>query len=89
MKPIPKHIKKMAMDPNLIVSVRVGRNGFTTAIIDELNEQLNIRNLVKVKANRGIVENSNERISLFTEIAERTESSLVFQRGNVAVFWKS
>jgi len=50
---------------------------------------LNTRNLVKVKANRGIVENSNERISLFTEIAERTESSLVFQRGNVAVFWKS
>ncbi|MCS5531321.1 MAG: YhbY family RNA-binding protein [Candidatus Poseidoniales archaeon] len=84
---IPNHIKRMAMDRDLLVSVRVGRNGLTEAIVEELNDQLNKRNLVKVKANRGVLEGSNERIGLFSEMAESTQSTLVFQRGNVAVFW--
>ncbi|NDF33602.1 MAG: YhbY family RNA-binding protein, partial [Euryarchaeota archaeon] len=71
------------------VSVRVGRNGLTDAIFNELTDQLNKRKLVKIKANKGILEGSSDRASLFSEIAEKTESVLVFQRGNVAVFWKS
>jgi RNA-binding protein YhbY len=78
----------MANDSSLIVSVRVGRNGLTTAIIEELIDQLNNRTLVKIKANKGIVENATERSNLFSEIAKMTESNLVFHRGNVAVFWK-
>ena len=87
MSSIPNHIKRMAMDRDLLVSVRVGRNGLTEAIVEELNDQLNKRNLVKVKANRGVLEGSNERMGLFFEMAESTQSTLVFQRGNVAVFW--
>ena len=87
MSSIPNHIKRMAMDRDLLVSVRVGRNGLTEAIVEELNDQLNKRNLVKVKANRGVLEGSNERIGLVSEMAESTQSKLVFQRGNVAVFW--
>ena len=78
----------MANDSALIVSVRVGRNGLTTAIIEELIDQLNNRTLVKIKANKGIVENTTERSNLFSEVAKLTESTLVFHRGNVAVFWK-
>ena len=88
MKSVPNHIKRMANDSSLIVSVRVGRNGLTTAIIEELIDQLNNRTLVKIKANKGIVENATERSDLFSEIAKLTESNLVFHRGNVAVFWK-
>ena len=88
MKSVPNHIKRMANDSALIVSVRVGRNGLTTAIIEELIDQLNNRTLVKIKANKGIVENATERSNLFSEIAKMTESNLVFHRGNVAVFWK-
>tara|TARA_B100002019_G_scaffold202248_1_gene175312 strand:+ start:976 stop:1245 length:270 start_codon:yes stop_codon:yes gene_type:complete len=89
MSSVPNHIKKMANDRELVVSVRVGRNGLTDAIFNELTDQLNKRKLVKIKANKGILEGSSDRTSLFSEIAEKTESILVFQRGNVAVFWKS
>ncbi len=89
MSSVPNHIKKMANDRGLVVSVRVGRNGLTDAIFNELTDQLNKRKLVKIKANKGILEGSSDRTSLFSEIAEKTESVLVFQRGNVAVFWKS
>tara|TARA_B100001769_G_scaffold265282_1_gene250357 strand:+ start:784 stop:1023 length:240 start_codon:yes stop_codon:yes gene_type:complete len=78
----------MANDRALMVSVRVGRNGLTTAIIEELIDQLNNRTLVKIKANKGIVENTAERSKIFFEIAKLTDSTLVFHRGNVAVFWK-
>ena len=88
MKSVPNNIKRMANDSALIVSVRVGRNGLTTAIIEELIDQLNNRTLVKIKANKGTVENSTERSNLFSEVAKLTESTLVFHRGNVAVFWK-
>lgn len=89
MSSVPNHIKKMANDRELVVSVRVGRNGLTDAIFNELTDQLNKRKLVKIKANKGILEGSSDRTSLFSEIAEKTDSILVFQRGNVAVFWKS
>ena len=89
MSSVPNHIKKMANDRELVVSVRIGRNGLTDAIFNELTDQLNKRKLVKIKANKGILEGSSDRTSLSSEIAEKTESILVFQRGNVAVFWKS
>ena len=89
MSSVPNHIKRMANDRELVVSVRVGRNGLTDAIFNELTDQLNKRKLVKIKANKGILEGSSDRTSLFSEIAEKTESILVSQRGNVAVFWKS
>jgi len=48
---------------------------------------LDKRRLVKVKANRGAVRGSSERAELFEGLAAATNSMLVFQRGNVAVFW--
>ena len=86
---VPNHIKRMANDRELVVSVRVGRNGLTDAIFNELNDQLNKRKLVKIKANKGILEGSSDRTTLFCEIAEKTESILVFQEETIAVFWKS
>ena len=88
MTSVPNNIKRMANDRELVVSVRVGRNGPTNAIVEELIDQLNKRKLVKIKANKGIVEDATDRTNLFCELAQRTDSTLVFQRGNVAVFWK-
>ena len=88
MTSVPNHIKRMANDRALVVSARVGRNGLTTAIVEELIDQLSNRSLVKIKANKGVVENAAERVELFSELAKMTESTLVFHRGNVAVFWK-
>ena len=41
MSSVPNHIKRMANDRELVVSVRVGRNGLTDAIFNELTDQLN------------------------------------------------
>ena len=87
MTSIPNRILRQSADPSIRVTVRVGKSGPTDAIIAELKNQLETRELVKVKANRGIVGNSGERSELFNSMAVETGSRLVFQRGNVAVFW--
>ncbi|MEC7744174.1 MAG: YhbY family RNA-binding protein [Candidatus Thermoplasmatota archaeon] len=87
MTSIPNRILRQSADPSIRVTVRVGKSGPTDAIIAELKSQLETRDLVKVKANRGIVGNSGERGELFGSMAVETGSRLVFQRGNVAVFW--
>lgn len=84
---VPKSIQSRARDRDLIISVRIGRNGLTESLVDEMNDQLAKRGLVKVKANRGLVEGSAERNELFSALANQTNSILVFQRGNVAVYW--
>ncbi len=87
MSKIPMHIQRLARDKDTQISVRIGRNGITDSIIQEMTDQLEKRRLVKVKANRGIVEGSGERTELFEALANATDSKLVFQRGNVAVYW--
>ncbi len=84
---VPSHIVRLAKDSALQVSVRVGRNGITESLITEIRDQLATRQLVKIKANRGITDGSDERSELFELLASQTDSKLVFQRGNVAVFW--
>ncbi len=86
-KEIPRRIVNMSKDETLEVSVRIGRAGATEPVISELSDQLSRKNLVKVKANKGTTSDRQQRNSLFGEIAELTGSTLVFQRGNVAVFW--
>ncbi len=86
-KEIPRRIVNMSKGEALEVSVRIGRVGATESVISELSDQLSRKNLVKVKANKGTTSDRQQRNSLFREIAELTGSNLVFQRGNVAVFW--
>lgn len=86
-KEVPRRIVNLSKDEALEVSVRIGRVGATESVISELSDQLSRKNLVKVKANKGTTSDRQQRNSLFREIAELTGSNLVFQRGNVAVFW--
>lgn len=84
---IPRRIANAAKSENLEVSVRIGRGGVTEALLFELSDQLSRKRLVKVKANKGTTSDREQRTSLFTEIAQLTSATIVFQRGNVAVFW--
>tara|TARA_Y100000588_G_scaffold285481_1_gene303212 strand:- start:3 stop:278 length:276 start_codon:yes stop_codon:yes gene_type:complete len=86
-KDIPSFVTKLANSDGLEVSVRIGKGGITESLISELSEQLSRRRIVKVKANKGIVPNRENRNSFFSEIATKSSSQIVFQRGNVAVFW--
>ena len=84
---VPRSIKNLAKSQDLEVSARIGRSGITEPLISELSDQLTRNHLVKVKANKGTTSDRQQRVSLFSEVAELTNATLVFQRGNVAVFW--
>ena len=84
---IPNYVKRNAMDNNLQITIRVGKLGVNESVLEELKQQLIKRKLVKIKVNQGITTGASERKQLFETISSESESILVFQRGNIAVFW--
>ena len=89
MKDIPANIRRMAHDREFRVTLRIGRSGLTDAMYDELDAQLRSRKVVKVKMNKGLTDERDERRQLFEQIAERAGAVLVDARGNVAIYWRS
>ncbi|MBR79672.1 MAG: hypothetical protein CMA88_02670 [Euryarchaeota archaeon] len=86
-KDIPISISKLAKNQSMDATVRLGKGGVTDALLSELSEQLSRRRIVKVRANKGAASDRLHRNQIFCEIAEKSGSTIVFQRGNVAVFW--
>ena len=84
---IPSGIKRKALDNTLEITIRIGKQGLNESIIEELKQQLVKRKLVKMKVNQGVTSNNEERKLLFELISNNSESYLVLQRGNTAVFW--
>ena len=89
MTDVPAHIRNMAHDREFKVTIRIGRSGLSDAMYDELDAQLTSRKVVKVKMNKGLIEESASRKTVFVEIAERVNAILVDARGNVAIYWRS
>ena len=83
------NLLKLAKSESLRVSIRIGKDGVNTSLISELENQLEKRTVVKLKINKGMAPNKEERNQIFTRIAEESNSSVIFQRGNVAVFCKA
>ena len=44
-----KRLRKMALDPQLDITIRVGKSGMTESLISELDAQLSSRIMVKAK----------------------------------------
>lgn len=87
MTDIPSDIKKLASSRDFDVSVRIGKSGITSALIDEVNSQFKNKKLVKIKANKGLFEKSDMK-DVWKYISSETGSVVVLARGNVAVLWK-
>ncbi|MBI31203.1 MAG: hypothetical protein CMB72_01145 [Euryarchaeota archaeon] len=85
---IPDWVISASKDPSLKATVRLGRNGLTESIMDEIRVQLSARSLVKIRLNRGFAIDSQQRTEIFSMLEEQTTSILVFSRGNVAVLWR-
>lgn len=83
------NLLKLAKSESLRVSIRIGKDGVNTSLISELENQLQKRTVVKLKINKGMAPNKEERNQIFTRIADESNSSVIFQRGNVAVFCKA
>ena len=86
---VPSHIRNLAHDREFKVTIRIGRSGLSDAMYEELDAQLSSRKVVKVKMNKGLIEERAERRTVFEEIAKRVNAILVDARGNVAIYWRS
>ena len=80
---------KLAKSESLRVSIRIGKDGVNASLISELENQLEKRTVVKLKINKGMAPNKEDRNQIFTRIADESNSSVIFKRGNVAVFCKA
>ena len=83
------NLLKLAKSESLRVSIRIGKDGVNTSLISELENQLEKRTVVKLKINKGMAPNKEDRKQIFTRVADESNSSVIFQRGNVAVFCKA
>ena len=63
------------------VTLHVGKNGITDALIEELKEQLRTKRTVKVK----MLRSSGERKAVAAELAEKAGAELVEVRGLTVV----
>ena len=88
MTTIPSHIMQEAKSRDFRPSVRIGKSGLSETVMDELRQQLRSRSLVKVKVNKGLFERE-QRSAVWAQIAEQSDSTLVLQRGNIGVLWRS
>ena len=88
MTTIPSHIMQEAKSRDFRPSVRIGKSGLSETVMDEIRQQLRSRSLVKVKVNKGLFER-DQRSAVWAQIAEQSDSTLVLQRGNIGVLWRS
>ena len=88
MKSIPKHILAKAKSGELKPSVRIGKSGITENLINEIEEQLNSKTLVKIKLNRGMFEKDDVKM-VWEHLSSQTKSVLVLARGNIGILWKA
>lgn len=77
-----------AKSRDLQTTIRVGKGGLSDSVVNEVNDQLGSRSLVKIKLNRGVAGEKRGRLSIIAEIEEKTNSHAIFVRGNVAVLWR-
>ena len=77
--------EKKRVASQLQPSVRIGRSGLTSAVIDEIRAQLKKKEAVKVKI---LGAGRTEVKKIASELAERCPAELVDTRGNTVVLWK-
>lgn len=87
MSKLPHHIKKAAQDPSLGITVRIGKGGLSESILEELSSQLDARNLVKIKINRGIFSKPDKALAI-KMICEKCNAILVEAKGNVLIVYR-
>ena len=68
-------------------TVQVGKNGLTDALADEVDAQLNSRDLIKIRFLRSAGPSTNWRERL-EEVAGRLKASIIDIRGGTALLYR-
>tara|TARA_B100000959_G_C14717616_1_gene515544 strand:+ start:481 stop:753 length:273 start_codon:yes stop_codon:yes gene_type:complete len=84
---VPSSVIERAKGNEIRITVRIGHEGVSESLISEISSQLAKRGMVKIKVNKGVLSNVTERTDFFFKLANKTDSEVVFQRGNVFVLW--
>ncbi len=87
MTKIPLDIQKLANSRDFQPSVRVGKAGITESLIQEIDEQLSKKKVVKIKINRGLFQRDQIK-QVWQHLSSETNSNIVTSRGNVCVLWR-
>ena len=84
----PKGYKKLREEARLLEPViRIGKNGLTDSVAEEIKKQLKKKGLIKVKMLKGFLGNKDRKLAA-REVAEKTNSVLVDNVGFVVVLLK-
>lgn len=78
--------KGKALEPIM----NIGKNGVTQGTIDLIDRELEQRQLIKIKLNKGAIEEGGkaERKEIAQEICEKTGATLVELVGNTLVLYR-
>ena len=87
MTKIPLDIQKLANSRDFQPGVRVGKAGITESLIQEIDEQLSKKKVVKIKINRGLFQRDQIK-QVWQHLSSETNSNIVTSRGNVCVLWR-
>ncbi len=87
MSKIPLDIQKLANSRDFQPSVRIGKSGITDSLVQEIDEQLSRKELVKIKINRGLFQREQIK-QVWQHLSTETNSNIVISRGNVCVLWR-
>ncbi len=87
MTKIPLDIQKLANSRDFQPSVRVGKAGITESLIQEIDEQLSKKKVVKIKINRGLFQRDQIK-QVWQHLSSETNSNIIVSRGNVCVLWR-
>ncbi len=71
----------------LDTQLRIGKNGVTAPMIEEIKVHLKKRKMVKIKFLKGFIE-GKDRKEEARKITELVEAELVYMTGNVLVVYK-
>jgi RNA-binding protein len=85
---VPRRVLAEAKSRDFKPSVRVGKAGLSETVVEEIRQQLQSRELVKIKVNKGLFERE-QKSEVWNYLAQQTNSVLVLQRGNIGVLWRS
>ena len=87
MSKIPLDIQKLANSRDFQPSVRIGKSGITDSLVQEIDEQLSRKEIVKIKINRGLFKKDQIK-EVWQHLSSETKSTIVTSRGNVCVLWR-
>ncbi|MBT4540964.1 YhbY family RNA-binding protein [Candidatus Woesearchaeota archaeon] len=72
---------------NLLALVRIGKSGISDNVVVEVNKQLKLHKLVKVKLLKSCLAEGNRK-SIAKELALATSSELILVQGGVVTLYK-